>query len=77
MPLEAGTRGIVLKGVGSALVAGLIEWAKELGYKRMILETGALLAESCHVYTKLGFSQIPNYGAYVNMPESLCMGKDL
>ena len=65
------------KGVGSALVAGLIEWAKELGYKRMILETGALLAESCHVYTKLGFSQIPNYGAYVNMPESLCMGKDL
>lgn len=65
------------KGVGSALVSGLIEWAKELGYKRMILETGALLAESCHVYTKLGFSQIPNYGAYVNMPESLCMGKDL
>ena len=65
------------KGVGSALVSGLIEWAKELGYKRMILETGALLAESCHVYTKLGFGQIPNYGAYVNMPESLCMGKDL
>ena len=65
------------KGVGSALVSGLIEWAKELGYKRMILETGALLTESCHVYKKLGFSQIPNYGAYVNMPESLCMGKDL
>ncbi len=53
------------------------EWAKELGYKKMILETGELLAESCHVYSKLGFKQIPNYGAYVDMPESLCMGKEL
>ena len=65
------------RGVGSALVSRLIEWATELGYKKMILETGELLAESCHVDTKLGFCKIPNYGAYVNMPESLCMGKDL
>lgn len=36
-----------------------------------------LLAESCHVYSKLGFKQIPNYGAYIDMLESLCMGKEL
>ena len=65
------------KGIGSALVSRLIEWASEKGYKRMILETGELLAESCHVYAKLGFSKIPNYGVYANMPKSLCMGKDL
>ena len=65
------------KGIGTELVSKLIEWAKELGYKKMILETGELLAESCHVYLKLGFKQIPNYGAYVDMPESLCMGKEL
>ena len=65
------------EGVGTALVSRLIEWAKELGYTRMILETGELLAESCHVYKKLGFDKISNYGPYVNMPESLCMGKDL
>ena len=65
------------KGIGTELVSKLIEWAKELGYKKMILETGELLAESCHVYSKLGFKQIPNYGAYVDMPESLCMGKEL
>lgn len=64
-------------GIGSRLVSLLIEWAAELGYKRMILETGELLAESCAVYKKLGFKVIPNYGPYVNMPESLCMGKDL
>ena len=65
------------KGIGTELVSKLIEWAKELGYKKMILETGELLAESCHVYSKLGFKQIANYGAYVDMPESLCMGKEL
>lgn len=65
------------KGIGSKLVSLLIEWAVELGYQKMILETGELLAESCAVYKKLGFEVIPNYGPYVNMPESLCMAKDL
>ena len=64
-------------GVGTELVSKLIEWAKELGYQRMILETGDLLAESVHVYSKLGFQKIPNYGAYADMPESLCMGLEL
>jgi len=59
------------------LVSLLIEWAVELGYRRMILETGELLAESCAVYRKLGFQVIPNYGPYADMPESLCMAKDL
>ena len=64
------------RGIGSKLVSLLIEWAMELGYQRMILETGELLAESCAVYKKLGFEVIPNYGPYVDMPESLCMAKD-
>ena len=64
-------------GVGTLLVGKLIEWARELGYEKMILETGKLLTESCHVYKKLGFVKIPNYGAYADMPESLCMGLDL
>lgn len=65
------------RGIGSRLVSLLMEWATELGYKKMILETGELLAESCAVYKKLGFQVIPNYGPYVNMPESLCMSKNL
>lgn len=65
------------QGIGSRLVSLLIEWAMELGYKRMILESGKLLTESCALYRKLGFEVIPNYGPYVNMPESLCMEKNL
>ena len=65
------------RGIGSRLVSLLMEWAIELGYKKMVLETGELLAESCAVYKKLGFQVIPNYGPYEDMPESLCMAKDL
>lgn len=65
------------QGIGTKLVSLLIEWAAELGYKRIILETGELLEESCYVYKKLGFKVIPNYGPYVNMEESLCMAKPL
>lgn len=65
------------QGIGSRLVSLLIEWAAELGYRRMILETGELLAESCAVYKKLGFAVIPNYGSYADMPESLCMAREI
>lgn len=64
-------------GVGTKLVLALLEWAKELGYQRVILETGDLLKEAHALYTKLGFQVIPNYGPYENMPESLCMAKEL
>lgn len=65
------------QGIGSRLVLLLIEWAAELGYQRMVLETGELLVESCALYRKLGFQVIPNYGPYEDMPESLCMARDL
>jgi len=65
------------QGIGSRLVSLLIEWAAELGYRRMILETGELLAEACAVYKKLGFAVIPNYGPYADMLESLCMAREI
>lgn len=65
------------RGIGTKLVSLLMEWAEELGYERMLLETGELLTESCAVYRKLGFEVITNYGPYADMPESLCMAKKL
>jgi len=65
------------KGIGTRLVNELLDWAKELGYRKVILETGELLAESCHVYKKVGFIKMDNYGPYAAMPESLCMEKEL
>ena len=65
------------QGIGTQIVKELMDWARELGYKKMILETGILLGEACHLYKKLGFEQIANYGPYVNMPDSVCMAKEL
>ena len=65
------------KGIGTELVKKLLEWAKELGYSQVLLETAELLPESCHIYKKLGFEIIQNYGPYINIPESLCMWKEL
>lgn len=64
-------------GVGTNLVNELIAWTNELGFKKIILETGKLLVEAKHIYLKCGFEIIANYGPYKDMPESLCMGLDL
>lgn len=64
-------------GLGTRLVHELLAWAKKLGFQSIVLETGPLLAESVAVYRKCGFEVIPNYGPYTEMPESLCMGREL
>lgn len=65
------------QNIGGKLLEKLILQAKELGYSRMILETGEILAASVHLYSKYGFERIKNYGPYVNMQESLCMARDI
>lgn len=61
--------------IGGMLLDHLISYAKSAGYSRMILETGAFLAASVRLYARYGFEQIPNYGAYQGMKESLCMAR--
>lgn len=65
------------QGIGDRLLQLLIEKAIGQSYGRMILETGELLTEALGLYQKHGFWKIPNYGQYVNIPESLCMGRSL
>ncbi|MGN0394617.1 MAG: GNAT family N-acetyltransferase [Coprococcus sp.] len=72
--VDQSVRGI---GVGKELLRRLEADAKIAGYRFAILETGELLPEACGLYKKLGYKEIPNYGPYVDMPESLCMEKKL
>jgi len=66
------------KGLGSAVLNGLEEWAAELGYKRMVLEMGNRQPEAAILYPKAGYRIIPNYGQYIGMEEtSICMEKGL
>ncbi len=68
--VDKGCRGM---GLGYEIVRRIEAMAKKKGYSRCILETGAPLKAACHMYEKLGYKVIPNYGQYADMPASICM----
>lgn len=65
------------KGIASKVVAELEKWAKELSYARCVLETGKKQPEAIELYKKSGYKQIPNYGQYIGIENSLCFEKKL
>lgn len=65
------------KGIASGILVELEIWAKELSYKRCILETGIRQTEAIGLYKKNGFSLISNYGQYAGLEGSLCFEKAL
>jgi GNAT superfamily N-acetyltransferase len=66
------------KGVGTAVLNELADWAAELGNKSLVLEMGNRQPEAAVLYKKYGFTITPNYGQYIGMEEtSICMKKEL
>lgn len=63
------------KGIASAVLKELEEWAKELSYSSLILETGKAQPEAIALYQGKAFSIIPNYGQYAGVDNSVCMKK--
>lgn len=63
------------KGIASAVLKELEEWAKELKYTSLILETGKAQPEAIALYEGKAFSVIPNYGQYAGVDNSVCMKK--
>jgi len=74
MYVPADKRG---KGIASAVLAELENWAREMNYKRCILETGKKQPEAIALYKKNGYTFIPNYGQYKGIENSLCFEKSL
>lgn len=72
VPLEE--RG---KGVASIVLKELEVWAKELGYKKCILETGIKQPEAIRLYKKNNYEIIKNYGQYADVKSSICFEKHL
>lgn len=65
------------KGIAAEVLAGLEQWAAELGYTKCMLETGLKQPEAIALYKKCGYSRIPNYGQYAGVENSVCFEKAL
>jgi len=65
--LSPGGRG---KGIGKELITRCISSAKEMGYKKIYLETMPELTIAIPMYEKLGFSYLP--GAWGNSGHTGC-----
>lgn len=65
------------KGISNKLMELLENVAREQGYNYLILESGEPLVAAMALYRKIGYKVIPNYGQYKDMPDSICMKKEL
>ncbi len=65
------------RGLAKELMGQLEARAKASGYRKLVVETGAVLKEAYSLYQKLGYERIENYGPYRCMCGSVCMSKDL
>lgn len=74
MYVVPGNRG---KGIATQLLTALETWAAEMSYKKCVLETGKRQPEAIHLYTSNGYRQIPNYGQYAHVENSLCFEKNI
>jgi putative acetyltransferase len=63
--------------MASKILKELENWAKELGYSRCVLETGLRQTSAVLLYQKLAYIQIPNYGQYIGVENSVCFEKCL
>jgi len=65
------------KGIATKVLSELELWATELSSEKCILETGKKQPEAIELYKKNGYKQIPNYGQYAEIENSICFEKNL
>lgn len=63
------------KGYASRVLAELERWAAELGYRKLILETGKRNPEALALYEAKGYTVTANYPPYVGVDNSVCFEK--
>src|SRR3954469_22330578 len=74
MYVDPAVRG---RRVGRQIVNALEAHARQLGAKRIVLETGPRQPDAIAMYKHAGFTEIPLYGEYIGSQFSVCMAKDL
>lgn len=65
------------KGLATKSLIALENWSSELGYAYCLLETGKRQPEAIALYKKNDYKEIPNYGQYIGIENSVCFEKRL
>ncbi len=75
MFVDASQRG---QSIAPKILSELESWAKELGYKKCILETGERQIAAVKLYQKSHYKRMHiNYGQYKGIVNSLCFEKEI
>jgi putative acetyltransferase len=64
-------------GLGRALLSALEAAARQMGVRRLVLETGVHQHPAIAVYRRAGFTQVDCWGEYSTSPSSVCFEKNL
>ena len=65
------------KGIAVEILNNLENWAKEMNYRKCVLETGDKMPEAIRLYKKNNYKVISNYGQYENIESSICFMKEI
>ena len=63
--------------IASALMDQIEDKARELGFRRAVLQTRPIMPDAVKLYTKRGYALIPNYPPYDRLPGTVCYAKEL
>ncbi|WP_298894376.1 GNAT family N-acetyltransferase [uncultured Psychroserpens sp.] len=74
MYVSPETRG---QRIGEKILSELENWSKELGYSRCILFMGSKQPEAGKLYQRNNYIFIEKYGILKDIPDSLCLAKNL
>lgn len=69
MPESRGQR------IAVNILTELESWARQEQFTACVLETGFKQPEAIALYKRSGYTEIPNYGQYVDVATSVCMRK--
>ncbi len=65
------------RGASRVVLAALEQKARDLGWTRLVLETGTRQHEAVGLYESSGYNAIEPFGPYVGSAWSLCYAKEL
>jgi len=65
------------RGFSTSILAALEENGRQLGVRRLVLETGPRQLEALALDRRAGYVPVPRFDEYLNSELSLCMSKDL